>query len=60
MMILTPGTNGCLSQPVVAGFYWRYRVYHNENGRWYTGRTGWQLAAAGMNYNFGTLKVYVS
>lgn len=53
----TPGTNGCIRVNVVAGYYWRFRVYHREAATWYIGQTGWQYARAGYSYNFGTLRL---
>ena len=57
VMTLTPGTNGCMSYHLLAGYYWRYRVFHFEAGKYFTGQTNWQYVTAGYTYNFGTLRV---
>jgi hypothetical protein len=58
LQAVTPNTDGCLVKAVVTGYYWRLRVYHDEGGYTYLGRTNWQYVVGGYHYNLGT--VYLS
>jgi hypothetical protein len=55
MGTILPNRNGCVSQPLVAGYSWRFRVYQKASGSYWLGQTGWQYMVDGYTYNFGTV-----
>lgn len=59
MLTLHTDSRGCLSTPLIAGYYWRFRVSHAEAGAFWYGTTAWQKATAGGLNNFGTLRLSI-
>jgi hypothetical protein len=53
----TPSTRGCIRMRLVAGYSWRFRVYHKEANYYWVGRSSWRYVRAGGTYNFGTVTV---
>ncbi len=50
-----PYNNGCYSDNLPSGYYWRVRVFHKEAGFNWLGQSAWQYAAPGGSINFGTV-----
>ncbi|MDM7831115.1 hypothetical protein [Cellulomonas edaphi] len=51
----TPNTRGCLRMKLVAGYTWRFRVYHYEARTWYVGRSHRVKVKAGHTYRLRTV-----